>query len=277
LVMVTRCLMEVQKSKKFIRLLEVVLKIGNVLNGGSPKGGAYGFKIESLTKLVDVRTNNPEIPTLLHYLASKAESEFPDLLEISAEMPSLPDACKESLQQLQQDLAALKKGVDIVVNTVKTTTDATGSFLEKMKPFAERAARGITTLEGKHAKCEACAKEVIAFFSEPAGTPPESFLANVFNVVQAINHAVDDLQKRRAAAQKAKEAEEKRSKLRKEKAAGSGAGGEPKGALDRVIGQMQTGDAFVRGPDQSGKEGHQMMANEALAIFAKMKQKRDGN
>lgn len=54
--------------------------------------------------------------------------------------------------------------------------------------------------------------------------------------------------------------------------------------MDNLIGQMHTGDAFAarraaaRPPGQAGPPGgQQMVANEAMAIFARMKQKREGN
>ena len=48
---------EVQKSKKFRGVLEVVLAVGNYINGGTHRGAAYGFKLDALTKL--------QVPTTL--------------------------------------------------------------------------------------------------------------------------------------------------------------------------------------------------------------------
>jgi hypothetical protein len=42
---------EVKKSTKFKKVLEVVLALGNYLNGGSFRGAAYGFKLDALNKL----------------------------------------------------------------------------------------------------------------------------------------------------------------------------------------------------------------------------------
>ena len=45
---------------------------GNYLNGTGPKGGAYGFKLEFLTKLADTKTADNK-STLLHYLVASIE------------------------------------------------------------------------------------------------------------------------------------------------------------------------------------------------------------
>jgi hypothetical protein len=47
---------EVKKSTKFKKVLEVVLALGNYLNGGSFRGAAYGFKLDALNKLRYVAT-----------------------------------------------------------------------------------------------------------------------------------------------------------------------------------------------------------------------------
>jgi hypothetical protein len=60
--------------------------------------------------------------------------------------------------------------------------------------------------------------------------------------------------------------------------------------MDNLIGQMHTGDAFAakraatrapggpKPPGAAGPDGgQQMVANEAMAIFARMKQKREIN
>lgn len=42
---------ELYHSKNFLLVLEYVLSVGNILNAGSNRGGAYGFKLQSLPKV----------------------------------------------------------------------------------------------------------------------------------------------------------------------------------------------------------------------------------
>ena len=39
---------DLKASTKLKRVVEVVLKLGNYLNGGTRRGGLYGFKIDAL-------------------------------------------------------------------------------------------------------------------------------------------------------------------------------------------------------------------------------------
>jgi len=43
---------EVKNSQKLRKILEVVLALGNYLNGGTNRGGAYGFKVSFLVKVI---------------------------------------------------------------------------------------------------------------------------------------------------------------------------------------------------------------------------------
>lgn len=42
---------EILESKKLLNLFEILLAIGNYLNGGTFRGGAWGFKLDVLTKV----------------------------------------------------------------------------------------------------------------------------------------------------------------------------------------------------------------------------------
>jgi hypothetical protein len=61
---VTAALKNVKESNSFAQLLKIVLAVGNYMNGGSFRGGAAGFKLDALNKLVDVRSTTQKGKTL---------------------------------------------------------------------------------------------------------------------------------------------------------------------------------------------------------------------
>ena len=65
---------EVRTSKALKTVLQHALAIGNYLNGGTNKGAAWGFKIDSLNKLIGTKTLDGK-STLLHYLARKLAAQ----------------------------------------------------------------------------------------------------------------------------------------------------------------------------------------------------------
>jgi hypothetical protein len=59
------------ESEALQTFLAVILAIGNVLNGGTPRGGAYGFDLPSLNKLHTVKSADGK-STLLKYAVEQA-------------------------------------------------------------------------------------------------------------------------------------------------------------------------------------------------------------
>lgn len=54
------------QGEKFKDILKYALALGNYLNGTGPRGGAFGFKIDNLEKLNDVKMNDNKTTLLMH-------------------------------------------------------------------------------------------------------------------------------------------------------------------------------------------------------------------
>lgn len=61
---------QLKSSRSLVKILEMVLAVGNHLNGGSFRGAARGFKLDALLKLMDVKGRNKKT-TLLHFVVSE--------------------------------------------------------------------------------------------------------------------------------------------------------------------------------------------------------------
>ena len=55
---------------RLLQVLQLTLEIGNYLNGGTDRGGAYGFKLSSLQKLGKTKSVDGKM-TLLNYVMMK--------------------------------------------------------------------------------------------------------------------------------------------------------------------------------------------------------------
>jgi hypothetical protein len=110
-------LLAIKNSKLFPDFLAIVLRIGNILNGGSPRGGAYGFKFEFLDKVRDIRTQKPNY-LLTNFLAS----QFP-------------------VMELYQELEAIKKIPTVDLETAKKAFNALEAAFKQLSnkmPEAEK-------------------------------------------------------------------------------------------------------------------------------------------
>ncbi|CAH3194613.1 unnamed protein product, partial [Porites evermanni] len=99
---------ELYNSKNFLLVLEYVLSIGNILNSGSNRGAAYGFRLHSLPKLADIRGNNKRY-TLLKFLILQLEQCSPDALNFPDELKSVPKAAACSSKALFAEVEVMKK------------------------------------------------------------------------------------------------------------------------------------------------------------------------
>ncbi|KAI9033394.1 hypothetical protein DFJ74DRAFT_652315 [Hyaloraphidium curvatum] len=125
---------EVKTSAKYKELLKVILALGNYLNSG-PRGGAYGFKLASLTKIADTRsTASDRRYTLLNYLVDFLEDKFPDLLDFKDELRTVQEALKIPLPMLRQLLAAIKEGVKAVKGFNDAGAKGNGIFSKATPP-----------------------------------------------------------------------------------------------------------------------------------------------
>uniref|UniRef100_A0A8B9WJ30 Inverted formin-2 n=1 Tax=Bos mutus grunniens TaxID=30521 RepID=A0A8B9WJ30_BOSMU len=64
---------------------QLILKIGNFLNYGSHTGDADGFKISTLLKLTETKSQQSRV-TLLHHVLEEVEESHPDLLQLPQDL-----------------------------------------------------------------------------------------------------------------------------------------------------------------------------------------------
>ena len=102
---------DAKTASKLKRVIEMVLAYGNYLNGGSSRGGAYGFKMTTLLKLQDVKASSgaaAEVAgctTLLEFLVKQCADKHPDLMEwATVELKSVVAAERLSLAQLEGEM-----------------------------------------------------------------------------------------------------------------------------------------------------------------------------
>jgi hypothetical protein len=74
--------------------IQIVLTLGNFLNGGTPKGGAFGFKLNALSKLGETKSVDNK-SSLVHYLIKLFQSpkyRKEDLINFADELPHVKSA-----------------------------------------------------------------------------------------------------------------------------------------------------------------------------------------
>ncbi|GLE01150.1 hypothetical protein PINS_up009980 [Pythium insidiosum] len=241
---------QVSDSDKFRRVLEHILAIGNYLNGSTPRGGAYGFKLDTLTKLHTLKSVDPRV-TLMHFLLRQLEEHAPDIIAFAGELPHIGEAKRLSLDQLRADLSTYNSELTMLQGQVRASKNDNiegDKFYEELAPFAKDAAEVLEELGRDYGALESSYSELLTSFGEdPRKVGPMEFFAIVEEFVnefkkayrqnqtkeyqaiyEAARHAREELAAA-AEAERARQEEEAREKERQQREA------EEQARLDAVV------------------------------------------
>ncbi|KAF1763481.1 hypothetical protein GCK72_011747 [Caenorhabditis remanei] len=95
---------EILSSPTLPRLLLILVNMGNYLNSNNAQGNAFGFTLNSMWKLIDLKGNKQEF-SLLNLLVTCE----PDLVSsLQSELSSLKDASQISFDEIKNSLKTLK-------------------------------------------------------------------------------------------------------------------------------------------------------------------------
>jgi hypothetical protein len=228
----------VKGSKHLFELLEIVLAVGNYLNGAGNNGGCYGFRINSLNKMMDVKTTDNKM-TLIHYLYDLISKKHKEVLGVLTELSCCQEASRLNIRETVSKVSELKAGfATIDALLVDATIDS--AFSKAMAPFSSSAKSTLEQLESRSSKLESAFKECVTYYGEPASTEPEDFFGALSSFLESFGKAKADNEKRAAAA--AKEAQSKALLA----AVQSKQVTKKKGQLDDAIEGMKSGAMFAR-------------------------------
>ncbi|KHN83678.1 Disheveled-associated activator of morphogenesis 2, partial [Toxocara canis] len=94
---ITNASISISNSKRLRYLLRLILAVGNYLNYGKRNGNAFGFALDSLCVLTDVRNSLRSDQNLLHYIIQIADAKFPDILRLKRDFGGVHDASRHRL------------------------------------------------------------------------------------------------------------------------------------------------------------------------------------
>eukprot|EP01102_Stenamoeba_stenopodia_P002614 TRINITY_DN1246_c0_g1_i5.p1 TRINITY_DN1246_c0_g1~~TRINITY_DN1246_c0_g1_i5.p1 ORF type:complete len:916 (-),score=334.07 TRINITY_DN1246_c0_g1_i5:158-2905(-) len=263
---------EIISNAKLGKILEIILAVGNFMNYGPMKGSTTGFKIEFITKLRDVRTNDNK-STLLHYLASFLEAKHPEYLEFTKEISHVEPSSKISPKMIASDLNSVKTALDQIRSELKAV-DAKDGLFEVMSPIYEELKGRVDSLSTDVTVMNEWTKKTTEWLGEDSNVPIEEILQTISTFAINLDVAVRDNQREKDLAEKAKRLEERKqiekaareeakAKREAEKLAANEAAPAatttskrpPRrgGVLDKVQNKLRTGTIY------RGKKGQEML------------------
>ncbi|CAN9508589.1 unnamed protein product [Ophioblennius macclurei] len=187
---------ELKSSKKLAKILEFVLAMGNYLNNGQPKSNrTTSFKINFLTELSTTKTVDGK-STFLHILAKSLCQHFPELLNFSRDLTTVPLAAKVHQRVVTTELSDLHATVqDIRTACQKITPTPDDHFASVMSSFLENSHPAVQSLESLQSRAMEEFSKVASFFGEDSkSTSTESFFGIFADFISKFERALNETQ-----------------------------------------------------------------------------------
>ncbi|KAK4857739.1 hypothetical protein QYF36_005590 [Acer negundo] len=186
---------QIRNSAKLKSIMQTILSLGNALNQGTARGSAIGFRLDSLLKLTDTRSRNSKM-TLMHYLCKVLADKLPDLLDFAKDLASLEPASKIQLKFLAEEMQALSKGLEKVVQELSMSENdgpVSDNFTKNLKEFLHFAEAEVRTLASLYSGVGRNVDALILYFGEdPARCPFEQVISTLLNFVRMFNKAHEE-------------------------------------------------------------------------------------
>jgi hypothetical protein len=228
-----------QKSVKLSRLLSVVLRLGNFMNGGSTRGGISGFKVESLDKVKDLRSQQPSY-TFLHFIVDTMEKFYPSECELTKEAEIMELASKSDLDNVAkciQTLQSLMTKCSRFMPAAEKLVIEGDLFHPKFLVFSKNKTDEVDELKSELEVVQKRANEIILLYGEqPTKMKLSDFISIFYRFLSDFCEAQKQLAKKRE--------KEEKARLKAEKAKEKKATAAKRGNLDQLMSSLADGSGL---------------------------------
>lgn len=271
---------EVKSSKKFAKILELTLLMGNYMNSGSKNGQAFGFEISFLTKLTNTKDSDNK-HTLLHYMIDTIESKFPELLNFNEELPHVERAARVSLENIQKTMNQMTtslKNLKSDLENSKVPQSPDDKFTDVMGDFSTQCSETVEVLVKMKNKMESYYKEVGEYFAFDTNKyPMEEFFSDIKTFKELFLQAYRENVRQREEEEKARRIRDAREQAqrhlqdrqqRKVALVDMDAAQTQEGVMDSLLDALQSGSAFGS-REQRRKRGQRPAGAERRAQLSR--------
>lgn len=154
-------------AQHFKELLNLILLIGNYMNGTGIKGGAFGFRVSSINKLVDTKSVNNT--TLLHFLERTISKHFPEMEDFLDELEKPAEAYRVNLQDVRKGLTDLREGLKRIRQELGehfADLDENDKYGKQMWAFVTKSNQSLEDLVDDVGNAETTFTDAINYYGE---------------------------------------------------------------------------------------------------------------
>ncbi|THH07256.1 hypothetical protein EW146_g9373, partial [Bondarzewia mesenterica] len=236
----------------FKELLNLILLIGNYMNGTGIKGGAFGFRVSSINKLVDTKSVNNT--TLLHFLERTVSKHFPQMEEFLNELTKPAEAYRVNLAEVRKGLSELREGLNTIRAELRdhfSEVDQNDRYSKQLWGFLGKATQRLEDVVDDVNNADTTFTEVVKYFGEDDKNMKSSEFYGIFKTFitsyrkcQLDNRTVAE--EKQAVEKRKQAAEELKLNRAKAREAASAQEVEDTSVLDNLLEKLRNGDSVGR-------------------------------
>jgi len=237
-------------AKHLKELLSLILLIGNYMNGTGIKGGAFGFRVSSINKLVDTKSVNNT--TLLHFLEKTVSRHFPEMEEFLEELERPAEAYRINLQDIRKGLGDLRDGLSRIHEELLehfADLDGDDRYGKQMWAFYNKASMQLEDLVDDVKNADSTFIDAISYYGEEDKNMSSSEFYGIFKtfVISYKKCKQENLTaaEEKRALERRKQAIEETKANRQNELEGA-APDEDHNALERLLDTLRNGDTITR-------------------------------
>lgn len=236
-----------------------ILTLGNFINTGSYAGNALGFRLSTVSKVWETRTNQPGV-TLLHYLTQIVQDKDLDILDFVQELGDLSGVARLSVDHLGGEVATLRRDLDKLTRTLENASE---DLQQHFTDFTVKAEIVVSDLERSLKEVERSRVKLAQYFCEDESKfRLEDCIIAFHTLGTRVQDAKKDNEARRKREERKKRMEAERKRQEEERAKAEAAGiktvrrkrGDPLPppddsggcVVDRLLADIRKGDFKLR-------------------------------
>ncbi|CAD8195705.1 unnamed protein product [Paramecium pentaurelia] len=192
------------------QLIEYSLAVGNYLNGQSAKGGAWGFKLEQIEKLTDVKGQDNKSNVLQYVIKQIKFNEEIDLerFDIITKLP---------ISQLNTNLNEIKKGLNMVSKAIECkSNDENDKIVDTLKDVQSKLQEMTKDLELKIQKLDTDYKKTAKYLCENPADASDKFGEKLMKFLRCIKQQKDKIREEEIKLQKQQQQQQQQQNTKKQ-------------------------------------------------------------
>lgn len=146
---------EIEKNKQFMKVIGMTLSIGNIMNGGTPRGRADGFELPILDNLNNVQDSSKQ--SLLQYILRKLDAQdedFQDDIKQLVQKVNIRETDMAIFRTKTQEMQALLGQARASYTAIQNAGEGYDKFQEKAEVSVKRGAEEMTKFNENLKQCQ---------------------------------------------------------------------------------------------------------------------------